>query len=790
MLPLNNLILSIIFLTLSACAAGNAVAPVVVDVVPPRPASQPAKILTIPETGPEQSLRAIREAYQARDGETVLLLAQHVVEHYPDTPLYKRSLFLMEQALIQLDRASEADAAMLRVKAEYPELADYAVFILAEYHYAKARYTQAAALYQHLTETYSKSSLVTRSLFRRAQALLESYAYLQAAEAFEQFLQDNPRSELAPAAGMGLGRALTAEASLAQAVRAYQNVWIRYPGNPNDLDVEKALAELKAGGVEIPEPLPAELYERGMILSRSNQHEKALESFVKLLEKEPDSPNRPEVMLRTGIAAFYLNRRGEAAVVLEKMVKDYPTDQRTPEALYWLGKAYSRLGDWERGIKTFQKILDRYPDSEWADDALFLIGNIHRETGDVKKALLVYRRLAEEYPESKFADSSIWWRAWSHYTAGDYKKSEQVLQELVNRRPRSFLVNQAWYWQGRAAEKRGDLSKAVSYYEQVLKKGPFTYYGYRAAERITAIETSSGPVEKIGVSADSIVLCGEVLCTDDPAPSCDTDNGPPVWTEETRQLLAAEPSFRKALELMHLDMKKEAAAELSYLQESMPRRPGMLIGLSKAFFELGDYHRSIMLVLRNYERYLEGSLSNTPEDLWRLAYPQGYWESILSYARQYNQDPYFIAAIIREESQFHAEALSPAGAQGLMQVMPATGEREAQLIKLRGFDRSKLFDSDVGINIGTSYLGHLMKRFKGDTLLVAASYNAGPEAVISWISKNGYGKDRDVFVESIPFAETRGYVKKVLRNYAEYKRIYGRNARSVDPGLRIEGMAN
>jgi soluble lytic murein transglycosylase len=209
--------------------------------------------------------------------------------------------------------------------------------------------------------------------------------------------------------------------------------------------------------------------------------------------------------------------------------------------------------------------------------------------------------------------------------------------------------------------------------------------------------------------------------------------------------------------------------------------------LSKIFFELGDYYRSLIIILRNYERYLEGPARDKPEDLWLLAYPQGYWESILTYSKKYGLDPYFVTSIIREESQFHAEALSPAGARGVMQVMPSTGEWVAQAIKMREFDRSKLFEYDTSVSIGSWYISYLMKRFKGDPILVAASYNAGPEAVSGWLGKNGNGAVRDEFVENIPFSETRGYVKKVLRSYAEYKRIYGRAGATSMPALPRNG---
>jgi len=763
-----------VLLILSACAGGKTHVP----------GAQEALYLphAIPVADAEQGFKAARDAYKAGNAGNALFIAQRIRELYPATPWYKRSLFLTEQALIQLDRPAEADAATLRAQAEYPELADFAVFLLADYRFANSRYSEAAALYGQVNERFPRSSLAARAAFRRAQSLFESYAYPQAAEAYDRFLKDNPRSEFAPTAGLGLGRALTAEADLSRAVRAYQDVWVKYPGSPNDQDVEQALNMLKAGGVEIPELTSSELYERGRNLFRAIQYDKAVETFTKFLDKEPNSPDRPDALYRVGVSLYYLGKRSEAAVILEKMIREYPSDERTAEALYWLGRSYSKLGDWDRGVNAFQKLLEGFPESEWCDDALFLIGNIFRESGDMRKALQFYDRLVREYSDSKFADSAIWWKAWWHYTSGDFTKAEQVLQDLVNRYPRSFLVNQARYWQGRAAEKRNNIAQAAIYYDHVLKKGPYTYYGYRAAERKAVLGTDAfmQPDDAMVTAA----AYGETPRPDDAMFPFDDDEGPPVWTEEMGQTLAAEPAFRKILELMHLDMKKEAATELWSLKDGMPRKRIALIGLSKVFYELGDYYHSIIIVLRKYEHYLEGPTPGVSDDLWQLAYPKGYWESIIAYSKKYKQDPYFIAAIIKEESQFRTDALSSAGARGLMQVMPATGEQAAKLNRISGFDREKLFDSDMAINIGTWYVSQLMKRFKKDPLLVAAAYNAGPEAVQGWIKKNGYRGERDQFVEQIPYTETRGYVKKVMRNYAEYKRIYTKTTGVASLGLR------
>jgi TolA-binding protein len=371
-----------LLLIISACVGEKTLPPVVPD----------AQSLRLegtrnPGTDAEQGFKAARAAYRAGNAEQTLVIARRTSDRYPNTPWYKRTLFLTEQALIQLDRSSEAAAAMLRVQTEYPELADYAVFLMADYHYAKSRYSEAAVLYEQVIGKYPRSSLTARAAFKRAQALFESNAFPQAAEAYDSFLRDNPRSEFAPAAGLGLGRALTAESDLAQAVRAYQDVWVRYPGQPNDREIEKELTWFKASGVEIPELASAELYERGRNLFQASLHESAVETFTKFLEKELNSPDRPDALYRTGVSLYYLGKRGEAAVILEKMIRDYPSDARAAESLYWLGKSYSKLGDWDHGVKTFQKLLEVFPDSEWCDDALFLIGNIYRESGDMNKAI-------------------------------------------------------------------------------------------------------------------------------------------------------------------------------------------------------------------------------------------------------------------------------------------------------------------------------------------------------------------------------------------------------------------
>lgn len=742
-------------------------------VLDPRPAPAIAPpIFEAPSLiGPEEGFDYAMAAYSIGDMETARLFAQQVAEQFPNTVWQKRSIFLLGRVFISLDMAPEAEAVMLRSATEYPVLADYALYLLADYLYSKGKYSEAARYYAQITVKYPDSFWVVRASFKKAQALLLSGAYSDAAAAFERFLRDYPRSEFGAEAGIGLGKALLSDGRLEPAAKAFRDVCIKYPGGPYDIEVEKALKEIASRGVELSGPTADERYERAKNLFKTEQYETAYESFTALLDDEPNHPQRLDILFRIGLSLLHLGRRSEGADALERLMNEQPPARHGAEALNWLGRVYNRLGRRDEAVNAYLKIVSAYPDSELADDALYLIGNIYRDAKDTKKALAFYDRLARTYPDSKYADSALWWKAWEHYTSGDYQKTVQVLDDLRARYPKSFLVNQALYWQGRAFERMNKTEKAGSYYRAVLRRGPYSYYGYRASERLAALKPS--PISASLGRDNDAAMEADVSTTQENEESPE-ESSPPVWTEAAKEALAKESALRRVLELMHHAMKKEAAAELWSLQERVPKKHGALLGLSKVFFELGDYYRSLLIVLRNYERYLDGTSEDTPQDFWLLSYPLGYWENILSACRMFGQDPYFVAAIIHQESQFHHEALSPAGARGLMQVMPTTSEWVAQAIGFSGFDKSRLYEPETSITIGTWYISYLMKRFKGDPLLAAAAYNAGPEAVSSWLSQNGNYLERDEFVESIPFSETRGYVKKVMRNYAEYRRIYGK----------------
>lgn len=163
--------------------------------------------------------------------------------------------------------------------------------------------------------------------------------------------------------------------------------------------------------------------------------------------------------------------------------------------------------------------------------------------------------------------------------------------------------------------------------------------------------------------------------------------------------------------------------------------------------------------------------------MWFLKYlyPLKYRECIIKYADEYGVDPYLVAAVIKVESNFSPEAVSPKGAMGLMQIMPDTARWAAEQMGIENLKEEKLFDPDINIRIGVWYLAGLIKEFE-DIDLALAAYNGGRGNVREWIKSGIYDKDKNP--DCIPFGETKRFVQKVKKAYSWYKRLYDFNQKS------------
>ena len=184
-----------------------------------------------------------------------------------------------------------------------------------------------------------------------------------------------------------------------------------------------------------------------------------------------------------------------------------------------------------------------------------------------------------------------------------------------------------------------------------------------------------------------------------------------------------------------------------------------------------DYGTSIRYMKRLAPNYLRVPYEAAPDVFWRLTFPLPYRAEMAKYAGRQNLDLYLLAAMIRQESEFDARARSTAGALGLTQVLPATARRLYRRLGYSRYSPSMLYDPETNLNIGTHIFRTLIDELEGHTEAALASYNAGESRAAQWLTWSDFREPAE-FVETIPFTETRNYVRAVLRNAYLYRRIY------------------
>jgi soluble lytic murein transglycosylase len=164
-------------------------------------------------------------------------------------------------------------------------------------------------------------------------------------------------------------------------------------------------------------------------------------------------------------------------------------------------------------------------------------------------------------------------------------------------------------------------------------------------------------------------------------------------------------------------------------------------------------------------------MDQVPDIYWRLLFPQPYWSDLVADSQANNLDPYLVASLIRQESEFNPGAVSRANAYGLMQLLPSVGKSLAKKQKMKGFNTTQLLNPSVNLKLGTLNLRNVLDRFGGQQEYALAAYNAGDTPVRRWMSSADY-KDIAEYVESIPYTETREYVQAIIRNQQIYRALY------------------
>jgi soluble lytic murein transglycosylase len=634
----------------------------------------------------------------------------------PTTAAEKRRAFADAAELVDDGRCREALPLLEILLRAYPEMEDYHL-----HHLGRC----AAALGDFRGATDAWAQLLARhgqSIHAEATALAWGHQ-LQAvgddggAEPLLRRAAAAEDAELASAARLDLAAIALARGE----IRAAYGAFAALREDDSGEVAAKARSQVLALRDRYPELAPRSAAEReseARLRLREGDNAAALRLVDDLLATAPAADQPRLLRLR---ALVYLGSGDTDAYIgtLREIGRRFPAEgqQVLFEEARWL---WNR----DRNAEAREAFLDlehRYPRHPRIATARYALARIAQDAGDEATALRRFATVIDRHPRSELARESRWQTAWIHYHARRWDAAERQFAHLGRNQD-------ATYWRARTLENSGRAAAARGLYEQILERSPDSYYAIRAAERLG--EARGGALA--GVRAR-------------PAPF------PALPTA-----LANDYHLSRARELHAAGLNGYARREVRVFSRDNPRQPrDFMLDLYRAV----DAHRSAI-------RLVAGESDLHGETL----YPLAFWDLVVRNADRYRIDPVLVVALMRQESLFDPEALSPANARGLMQLLPTTAEAVAGRMGRGG--RIDLYDPATNIELGVAHLRELADQYAGDHVRILAAYNAGAGAVSSWDRRYG-NRASDEYVESITYRETRDYVKKVLANYRKYQRMYG-----------------
>jgi soluble lytic murein transglycosylase-like protein/TolA-binding protein len=502
----------------------------------------------------------------------------------------------------------------------------------------------------------------------------------------------------------------------------------------------------------------------GMVLFDAGKYIQARNEFGRVVANYRDDLSGKATYF---IAQSYYRqgRYDDAITAYQKIVNLYPTSDYLTRALYQTALCYEREEQLTKARQLLKDFVAQYSWSAWADNALYEIATSLKNLRQYEDAIKVYNQLTEQYAKSDLVDDALWDIGWCYFKLGRYQDSITSFQTFVTKFPKSNYVGQAQYWVGKIYEKQNELVRAQEIYDKIIREHQW-YYSIRAIERSQVLFVS----ENIGVN-DNIDISNyrRIKATSDNSLWRDMER---LDSPRARELIASKAFDDAITEL-------ESLAKLALDPERSEGKGAGKQNLKQIYYNL---ILSRQKEKQFYKAYIDGfklfqlsDLKNkdnaSPTEAYKLIYPFYFQDIINKYSKEYNIDPLFVISMIREESGYDADAISHAGAYGLMQIMPVTGEDVAQRLKINSFEPKMLFEPEINIQIGTWYMKNLMDTFDNNHALVSGAYNGGQGRMKQWLEELNLS-DMDEFIEDIPIDETRRHIKKVMDSYYIYKELY------------------
>jgi soluble lytic murein transglycosylase len=628
-----------------------------------------------------------------------------------------------------------------RAKARAGDLGDYVSFYLGTSYFQAGRTAEAAATLADFDTTYPQSLLTREAHVLYANVLLTESRPQEAVLLLEKDRRP-PHADLE----LALGRAYAAAGQPAKAADILRNLYITMPLSAEAAQADSELKKL-AATVPLPPLGPNERRSRADLLAKGKRFTEAAEEYRDLLNVVAAN-DHPEVELMLAEALRRSGQNKDARKMLEAL-PTLPPDLNA-QRLFNLAEAARATDDDQGFLRALADLREAAPNSVWLQQELLATGNFYLLKPDYDKAIDAYRELQQRFPNAARASYAHWKVAWLSLRQGRNAEAKAGFDQQLALYPTSAEIPAALYWRARLAEEDNDTAMARAYYQKLSERFHNFYYGELARRRLQVVKADSDSPHYALLDRVPAIEAGARIDASEPP----TDN----------------LRYQKALLLENGALVDFAVREV---QAAGDEEQGNWVAAETArmYQGAGRYDGAIQVFKRAVPNYFAVDLPTLPRPYWEALFPKAYWTDLKKFSTQNALDPYLVASLIRQESEFNPGAVSRANAVGLMQLLPKVGSGVAKQEKLRHFSATQLFTPEVNLQLGTRYFREMVDKF-GSFEYALAAYNAGSNRVDDWLGQGKY-RDPQEFVESIPFTETREYVQAILRNANVYRQLYG-----------------
>lgn len=629
-----------------------------------------------------------------------------------------------------------------RAKPRAGDLGEYVDFYLGTAYFQSGRTAEAVATLTDFEKEYPESLLLRDARVLYGSGLLADNRAKDAIAVLQKDRQP-PRADLE----LALGKAYAGAGEPVKAAEILRNLYVTMPLSAEASQADVELKQL-ASTTQLPPVGLNGRRTRADLLAKGRRFSEAAAEYRDLLNVVSPS-DRPEIQIALAVALRRSGDDREAKKVLDGMESSAGTEISI-QRIFNLAEIARSDNDEPGFLQYLGQLRQAAPTSFWLQQALLSEGNYYLLKPDYDKAIDAYRELQQRFPKGGRASYAHWKVAWLSLRQGRTAEAKTGFEQQIGLYPTSAEVPAALYWRARLAEEDKDSAMARAYYQKISERFRNFYYGELARRRLREIRADDDPQPYTLLDRVPAINAGTNITTSDPP----TDN----------------LRYQKAQVLENGALVDLAVREL---QAAATEDKGNWVtaATAKIYEDAGRYDGAIQVFKRAVPNYFAVDLPTLPRPYWEALFPKPYWPDLKKFSSQNALDPYLVASLIRQESEFNPGAVSRANALGLMQLLPKVGSSVARQEKLHHFSSEQLFTPEINLQLGTRYFRQMVDKF-GTFEYALAAYNAGSNRVDDWLGQGKY-RDPQEFVESIPFTETREYVQAILRNANVYRQLYG-----------------